>query len=139
MNNESISSKTEFFKLAKGKFITRTMVGGLALDEWDEWVANAKKQLQEQGVKLEDIVETERELSIKNSPQFWRKPVINRVSTGEIIERSQDYTFVSTDLPLDENGNPVKSQGKKSDLKLIDNKLVLTMFNGAELHYSIKQ
>lgn len=135
---QAIKSKKEFFRLAAIHGVTRTQVGGLTLDEWDAWVVEARKQLEAQGAKPEDIIETDSKLEIKGSPQFWNKPKVHRVSTGKLVERSADYYYESADLRDDASDEePSQSFGNKKDLSLIDNELVFTMFNGATIHYAL--
>lgn len=129
-----IKSKAEFFRLAKAGSVTRTQVGGMTTDEWDEFVIEARKQLIEQGANAEDIVETDTKLEITGATQFWHKPTVPRILKGELVERSSDYYFAFTDPITNELR---ESFGNKKDLKLVDNKLILTMFNKAELHYTI--
>lgn len=135
---QTIKSKAEFFRLAKEQTVTRTQVGGMTLDEWDNWVVEARKQLIEQGAAPEYIIETDTKLEIKGSSQFWNKPKVRRVSTGKLVIRSKDYYYESGNLRDDVSDDaPAQSFGNLSDFKLVDNKLVNTMYNGAELHYTL--
>jgi hypothetical protein len=133
---QNIKSKAEFFRLAANQNVERVQVGGISIDEWDEWVIEARKQLEEQGAKPEDIIETDTQLEVKGSCNYWTKPKNHRKSTGKLVNRSADFYFESDNL--DRSGETRQSFGQQKDLKLIDNKLVLTMFNGAEIHYSLQ-
>jgi hypothetical protein len=132
----AITSKAAFIRAADGKTITRTIVGGTTtLDEWDAYVIEARKQLIGQGAKDENIVETADKLEVTGSSWYCMKPKMPRIMTGIMVFRSSDFYFESDQIAGSDQ--PQQTFGNKKDLTLVDGKLVLTMFNKSEIHYSI--
>jgi len=130
-----ITSAAQFFRESNGKKIIRTMVGGLAAEDWADWVEQTKVTLTQQGLPIENIVDDGKTLSIKGSPQFWMKPRMYRQLTGQLEIRSKDYIFEYNDP-----ANPsevCRSFGYKKGLKVVDNNLILELPDGVHLQYAL--
>lgn len=128
-----ITTKKSFIEKSKGAMIKRTQVGGITLDEWDNYVSEVKKSLISQGCSESDILVTNTSLNIRSSGQFVMKPKTPRNLVGKMVFRSKDFYFES------ENGEsePIKSFGPISNLVLVDGNLELTTLNGSKIIYSI--
>ncbi|WP_137297189.1 hypothetical protein [Psychromonas sp. SP041] len=133
MPTQQYKSKKEFFLAAENKEVTRTMDGGLSLDEWDDWVKQTTEALISQGCAPENIELNDNSLSIKNSNQFWMKPKTPRIMTGEIHSRSKDFYFKSDQFSTGE----AASFCDKSKATLTEFGLEVVMLNGAKLEYTI--
>ena len=133
MSNLKITSKKVFFDITLTHAVRRTVIGGLTLDEWDDFVENAKKSFISQGISESDIEETEKKLSIKSTGQFWLRPKTPRVMTGKIVVRSNDFYFESDQFDT----GLAKSYCEKSKVILDNGELELTALNGSKIRYSI--
>lgn len=117
-------SAAQWFNAANGKRVIKTVSGVLTLEEWPEWVADAKAQLIAQGATP---IETDNGLSVKENGQFWMKPRLRASESGTLAVRSADYAFIpegqSRGVYGDKKG--AKVQGA-SLVKTYDNGMIVT-------------
>ena len=90
----AMQSKKAFFEAAAaGARIRRTILKGLALEDWDE--QDVVEQLLAQGARRKDIRIDSAGISI--GQQFWLKPKWHRVTEGALTVRSTQFIFESDD------------------------------------------
>ncbi len=120
-----IKSSKKFFELANGKNVTREAVDMITIEGWDDFVANAEKQLASQGCT--DIT-FDKDGNLCAGRQIWRKPKVSKTTKGIMVVRSKDYIF---------QYDQKESFGDKTGAKVIDNKLVIETIGGGSFHYTI--
>jgi hypothetical protein len=132
----AIKSKSAFFKEANGKRITRTQVGGLTLDDWDDFTQDAIKQLKAQGCPDEQIKLDDTGLSF--GIQFISKPTTKRSIEGSLNEHGD---FVLFKYKAD-NGETRSTRFNKKDAELHNDddgvRLVVKVNNNTSIVYEIK-
>lgn len=102
--------------------VSKTITGTLTLEDWPDYVKQAREQLLAQGCPAEQITETDNALEF-GANQYVLKPKHSRYSEGTLLVRSKDYCFT----PDDGSTGPV--YGDIKGLKVLDATTLQKIYN----------